>query len=162
LVFSLRCILRVSDRSGSQVSLFHQLSELIVHRQFLRFLAGGYPAIQAIERRIHDVVDELAASRGTEKSRHKIESAVSSLENIQVSDLMKVLSTLEAATWQERSGLPTNELPNTSIIGRTQTQQQIGDWRKSGSAASVRGNTWLTDCFHAHSQSPMDGTKQNN
>ena len=38
--------------------------------------------------------DKLAASHATEKSRQKIKNAVRSLDNIQVSDLMKVLSEL--------------------------------------------------------------------
>jgi 2-methylcitrate dehydratase PrpD len=38
--------------------------------------------------------DKLAAGHATEKSRQRIKDAVRSLENIQVSDLMKVLSEL--------------------------------------------------------------------
>jgi 2-methylcitrate dehydratase len=74
---------RVTVRLTNGKSFTHEVSEY-----------PGAPTRPFTWEEIEAKFDTLAASHATEKSRQEIKTAVRSLENIQVSDLMKVLSEL--------------------------------------------------------------------
>jgi 2-methylcitrate dehydratase len=76
---------RVTVRLESGESFTHEISDF----------AGG-PIRPFSWKEIDAKFDKLAAGHATEKSREKIKNAVRSLENIQISDLMKMLSELQA------------------------------------------------------------------
>jgi 2-methylcitrate dehydratase len=71
----------VTVRLKSGQSFTHEISDY-----------AGAPARPFTWREIDAKFDKLAAGHATEKSREKIKNAVRSLDDIQVSDLMEVLS----------------------------------------------------------------------
>jgi 2-methylcitrate dehydratase len=76
---------RVTVRLESGESFTHEISDF-----------AGDPIRPFSWKEIDAKFDKLAAGHATEKSREKIKNAVRSLENIQISDLMKMLSELQA------------------------------------------------------------------
>ena len=72
---------RVTVRLKSGQSFTHEISDY-----------AGAPTRPFTWKEIDAKFDKLAAGHATEKSREKIKNAVRSLEDIQVSDLMEVLS----------------------------------------------------------------------
>jgi 2-methylcitrate dehydratase len=76
---------RVIVRLESGESFTHEISDF-----------AGDPIRPFSWNEIDAKFDKLAAGHATEKSREKIKNAVRSLENIQISDLMKMLSELQA------------------------------------------------------------------
>ena len=75
---------RVTVRLKSGQSFTHEISDY-----------AGAPTRPFTWKEIEAKFDKLAAGHATEKSRQKIKNAVRSLEDIQVSDLMKMLSELQ-------------------------------------------------------------------
>ena len=75
---------RVTVRLQNGQSFTHEISDF-----------AGAPARPFTWEQIEAKFDKLAAGNATEESRQKIKNAVRSLENIQVSDLMKILSELK-------------------------------------------------------------------
>jgi 2-methylcitrate dehydratase len=71
---------RVTVRLKSGQSFTHEISDY-----------AGAPTRPFTWKEIDAKFDKLAAGHATEKAREKIKSAVLSLEDIQVSDLMEVL-----------------------------------------------------------------------
>lgn len=76
---------RVTVRLENGESFTHEISDF-----------SGDPIRPFSWKEIDAKFDKLAAGRATEKSRQQIKDAVRSLENIQVSDLMNMLSELQA------------------------------------------------------------------
>jgi 2-methylcitrate dehydratase len=75
---------RVTVRLQKGESFTHEISDF-----------AGAPTRPFTWKEIEAKFDKLAAGNATEESRQKIKNAVHSLENIQVSDLMKILSELK-------------------------------------------------------------------
>ncbi len=76
---------RVTVRLESGESFTHEISDF-----------SGDPVLPFSWKEVDSKFDKLAAGHATEKSRQKIKDAVRSLENIQITDLMKMLSELQA------------------------------------------------------------------